>query len=306
MKSVNLKRTQSSLRLLKELEPLVTTLERRQDLTPQSRDKFAALIIRFAGYLDGGHGLDSLEDVLPDHVRGFLEAPSSSTGALPSTSTMRLRRSAVRLLFQLARQSGMRLGDPTLDLSLPSRIAASHRPLADAEVEACEHASMHVMEATRLPAAWALAESTARTSELPNVRASDLDLPNARVWLHGGSKTEARWGHLNEWGTVQLQRRLRALARIADRDPSLIYQGHGNAAAAQSAGCVAVTTTMRRAGIPNEPSVRPASVAAWAGRQLLDAGAPVEEVALRLGIRSLDRTSAFIGLRWRSSGNVHG
>jgi hypothetical protein len=53
---------------------------------------------------------------------------------------------------------------------------------------------------------------------------------------------------------------------------------------------------LRRAGLTTDAAVRPASVAAWAGRRLFDEGVALEEVARRLGIRSLDRTASFIGL----------
>jgi integrase/recombinase XerC len=53
---------------------------------------------------------------------------------------------------------------------------------------------------------------------------------------------------------------------------------------------------LRRAGLTADADVRPASVAAWAGRQLFDQGIALEDVARRLGIRSLDRTASFIGL----------
>ena len=53
-----------------------------------------------------------------------------------------------------------------------------------------------------------------------------------------------------------------------------------------------------RAGIGREPDVRPGSVVAWAGRRIFDETESIEEVARRLGIRSLDRAARFIGWGW--------
>jgi hypothetical protein len=48
-----------------------------------------------------------------------------------------------------------------------------------------------------------------------------------------------------------------------------------------------------------EPDVRPASVAAWAGRRILAETGRIDEVARRLGMVSLDRTARFIAFDWQ-------
>ena len=92
------------------------------------------------------------------------------------------------------RQLGVYDGDPTIDLVLPPRSFLAVRPLTDDEIVVCRSFSLQTLTATRQPAAWALAEATARTSEIPHIVVSDLDFTNRRVWIHGSSKAEARWG----------------------------------------------------------------------------------------------------------------
>src|SRR5437016_6168127 len=82
------------------------------------------------------------------------------------------------------------------------------RPLTDDEIVVCRSFSLQTLTATRQPAAWALAEATARTSEIHHIVVSDLDFMNRRVWIHGSSKTEARWGFLSDWGATQLAGRV--------------------------------------------------------------------------------------------------
>jgi site-specific recombinase XerC len=216
----------------------------------------------------------------------------------PSVATMHLRRSALRLYFRTLRQLELFDGDPTLDLVLPARSCLAVRPLTDDEIVVCRSFSLQTLTATRQPAAWALAEATARTSEIPHIVVSDLDFTNRRVWIHGSSKAEARWGSLSDWGATQLARRIGSLKNVAGEDPAVAYEGRGSEESAQASSCIAIAETLMRAGIGREPDVRPGSVVAWAGRRIFEETGSIEEVACRLGIRSLDRAASFIGWGW--------
>ena len=151
---------------------------------------------------------------------------------------------------------------------------------------------------TRQPAAWALAEATARSAEVARCQIRDLDLERARVWLHGCSKTEPRWGAVSAWGRQQIERRLHVL-RGAAHESLLICPAARPGVSATSSASAAIADTLRRAGLHVEPDVRPPSVAAWAGAMAFTAGAPIQDVARMLGIRSLDRAAAFIGFEWQ-------
>jgi integrase/recombinase XerC len=207
---------------------------------------------------------------------------------------MHLRRSAVRLLYQTARRLELASGDPTLDLALPPRSGLLRRPLTDDEIAVCRSFATYVLSETRRPAAWALAEATARTSEIPHILPSDVDLDSGLVWIHGGSKTYARWGRLTDWGAMQLDERLRSLSE----DHPIVYQGKGSSESRQASSCAAISQTIQRAGLAGDPDIGPSSVAAWAGAKAFREGASIDEVARMLGIRSLDRAARFIGWDW--------
>jgi integrase/recombinase XerC len=181
---------------------------------------------------------------------------------------------------------------------LPPRSFLAVRPLTDDEIVGCRSFSLQTLTATRQPAAWALAEATARTSEIPHILDSDLDFTNRRVWIHGSSKAEARWGLLSDWGATQLAGRVESLKNVPAEDPAVAYEGRGSEESAQASSCIAIAETLMRAGIGREPDVRPGSVVAWAGRRIFEETASIEEVARRLGIRSLDRAARFIGWGW--------
>jgi integrase/recombinase XerC len=263
-------------------------------LSEQSFDRLIELMRRFAAFATLGHGARELADVTKEVAAEFLRSPTRD--GMPSTSLMHWRRSAVRLLFRTARKLGLAEGDPTLDRALPPRSGMQLRPVTDDEVAVCRAVTLG--SESRLAAAWALSEATARTSELPSLRVGDVDLAKGLVWLHGGAKTSERWGFLNEWGLVQIARRARALGD--DPDALLVYTGDGSAVSRQASACMAISVTLARAGLGDEPDVRPASVAAWAGRQVLEATGQIDLVAIRLGMRSLDRTAAFVRYDWTS------
>ena len=150
----------------------------------------------------------------------------------------------------------------------------------------------------RRAAAWGLAEATCRSVEIAQTRVGDIDLVGARVWIHGGRTTAARWGHLSNWGRSQLERRIADLP--TDPQTPIVYGGVGGYATGQVSACTAVGDVLTRAGLASEPDVRPASVAAWAGRQIYNETGRIDEVARRLGMASLDRTARFINLDWRT------
>ena len=177
-------------------------------LTTESRPRMLGLIDRFGAFVVRAFGVTLLAEVTPEQVAAFVRSASAS-GELPSVATMRLRRSSVRLLFRTARDLGLVEGDPTLDLVLPSRTDEAARPLTDLEVQRCRRAALEDLTSTRLAVPWALGEATARTAEIPHLCVRDLDFVRGRVWIHGSSNTEPRWGDLTPWGVAQLERHLR-------------------------------------------------------------------------------------------------
>ena len=264
--------------------------------SPESAERLADLMRRFARYAEDGCGIECAAQVMGPVAAGFVRARAAD-GSQPAVATMHLRRSAVRLLFAEGRRLGLVENDPTFDLLLPARTTLRARPLTDEEVALCRSHSVRTMSETRQPAAWALAEATARSAELTRIRAADVDLSSSQVWIAGGSKTEPRWGRLSEWGTVQLERLLDSVKRPG---APLVCPVARPGASATSSASKAIAETLRRAGLHHEADVRPPSVASWAGARAFAAGAPIDEVARMLGIRSLDRTAEFIGYEWRN------
>jgi integrase/recombinase XerC len=259
-------------------------------------ERTSTILDRFGRFAVQGCGLVGLDEVTPGIARSFVTAPTGA-GEPPSTSTMHWRRTALRLLFKTARRHGLMDGDPTVDLALPPRSSLGTRPLTDDEVTLCRSVAKWSLGGSRRSATWALAEATCRSSELPKIAGDDIDLGTGRVWIAGGKVTEPREGQLTEWGLAQVRARLGELD--APSSP-LVYSGRSPSGAGQVAGSSALVDVLTRAGLHHEPDVRPGSVAAWAGRQVLEETGRIDCAARALGVRSLDRAAAIVAWDWRS------
>ncbi len=286
--------------LERELGLVASALASSGVLSDQSFARMVDLHARFGRFADRGFGVERLNLVTRSQAGDFVRARGRDRRA-PSTATMHLRRSAIRLLFRTARELGLVSGNPTLDLRLEPRSGVAGRPLTDDEVAICRTAALQSLTSTRLSAAWALSEATARTAELPHLLIADLDLDHARVWLHGSPRTDPRWGTVDEWGVRQLARHVRNLGDDPDPRIQLTYSGSGSAESRQAASCLAIGETLRRAGLGDEPDVRPLSVAAWAGARVFAETGRIEMAASALGVRSLDRAARLIGFDWHDA-----
>lgn len=256
------------------------------------------ILERFAAFASKGFGVETVDAVTPTVAGAFVRAAGPGFKD-PTAALMHLRRTALRLLFRSARNDGIDVGDPTLDLELPARSPLSTRPLTDDELVLCRSHAFWSLTDGRRAAAWALAEATCRSSELAHVTVADIDPEQQRIWIHGGRTTAERWGQLTGWGAIQVQRRVKELGN----DPArrLVYAGTAGGESGQASSCLAILDVLTRSGLAAEPDVRPASIAGWAGRRILSETARIDEVARRLGMASLDRTARFIAWDWKST-----
>ena len=275
------------------------------DFTEQTLARSTETVNRFFRRLSA-QGVTRVEDVTLEHCRGFVTAPTIE-GRPPELTTQHARRTALRMMFRTLREMGLQVGDPTLDLVLPARTGTAARPLTDEEVTLCR-ASARLGEAgsasLQRAVAWALGEATAVSSEISAVRLGDVDDPAAPRWvrLPGTRRHDPRLGELTAWGSAIVARQVRVLRdRHLGANTLLTYRGAGTPgqATAQAAVCNALGAVLAAAGLAAEKDIRPASLRNWAGRRLYDAGLPLEQVARRMGARSLDTVATDLAITWR-------
>ena len=262
-------------------------------LAPVSLVRVSELIQGFANFLIASE-VNGAAEISEAHASAFVRSLTRS-GSEPSLATMHFRRSALRIFFRETKALGVLPMDLAGGITLPPRSYRDLRPLTDEEVGRGRSFAEGALGDPRYAIAWALAEATARLPELGAVRARDVDLQGGRVWITGSSTTEPRWSTLTHWGIGQLERRVGARPKPA-RDHPLLLPGKGSRSSVHEF----VASTLRHAGLAKEPGVRPNSIPAWRGANELAKGGSIDEIAVLLGMRSLDRAAAFIGFDWRA------
>lgn len=273
-------------------------LGRFHDLNEQSIARLLAEVSRFCTYLDLV-GVNTLDDVTPEHCRAFIEtAIQNRAGAWiePSPSTQHVRRTALRLLFRTGRHLALVSGEPTVDIVLPKRSESTTRPLDDAEEATGRLWSQPTLEGTRHPVGWELFRATATGSEAAAATVGDLDLGAQRIWLHGNEKwREPRWGQLSTWGVARIEAHLRVIGTDPET-PLLTKATKRNGRQASVANMV--SEIMTKAGLRDDPAIKPSSLAAWAGAKVFERTGRIDETAHALGVRSLDRAADIIRCDW--------
>lgn len=276
------------------------------EMSVQTLDKFGLLLNRFRRYATA-RGARQVGDITPLLASGFIDAQGRTRHGRVSEAalaTRHLRRSVLRICFRTARELAICVSDPTQDLNLPRRVRSGVRPLSEDEAVAVRHAAEFVERPTRHAAVAALALSGGHSGEIGHSVLADLDPERRRVWMHGSSKTAARWCPLDHWELRVLQTRgdlVRAQAPACEDPGGLklaVSSRAGSDEQLQARVCVALTDLLHRIGLAADPAVRPASATAYAGWALFSRTGRIEDAALLLGLGSLDRTAAIIGHDW--------
>lgn len=282
---------------------VVAVLRQWRDADPrtdQTITRMGEIVVRFVRRLRAT-GTETVDQIDSAACAAFIDAPSR-TGEQPADATRHFRRVTLRALFRTGRQLRVIATDPTVDLTLPPRTSLTARPLTDDEVMLCRTSAFAVRACDlRRPAAWALAEATAATSEIPSLRRSDLlpfgDVPEA-VSLPGTRRLRPRTVELTDWATTIIARRLDELPEAPDT--LLAYVGHApeGSVARHAAACGLVAAVLKTCGLGGEPDIRPASVRHWRARRAFDRGSSIEMIASMLGHRRLDEAAAAIAHEW--------
>lgn len=267
----------------------------QSSMAPDSITKYSNQIGQFLASCRY-RGLPHLEAVTAADVADYLDEPfTGRRGVLrdPRPSTRKSRLTAVRKMYRVLDDLGVRLPDPTREMSESPSRTRSFRPLTDAEIEACHHAAASGLFDSRRPALVALAEASASATEIARVCAADIDLGLGCVTL--GQATTRRTNPLTSWGLSALAQ---TVAEVPPKQRLVVGPTTIDRVAIAS-----VSTDLRNvlnlAGLANDPRVTPQSIRAWSGRRVWEQTNDVIAVAVWLGTDRLDDAAAAIGLTWR-------
>jgi len=268
------------------------------ELTNSSAERMSGLAARFARRLDHA-GVDSLCDATTAHCRAFIAAPLGRSTP-PAPATMHLRRTVVRSLYRSIAWMGGPDLDPTRAIDLPPRTVRIARPLDDDEIVLVRVSALaYRARRVHAPAVVALAEATASTGEIPQIRWAQLDLAAGRVELPGAGRVQPRVNPLTPWGHAVLR------AHYETRRPAMSDLVAGFAArgpqqrhSPQAAAVRLVRHLLDAATLAGETDIKPASLRLWAAARLLRDGATIDQAARALGLRSLDAAADALGWQW--------
>lgn len=228
-------------------------------------------------------------------------------GDAPARNVLAVRRSAARSFFQTAFCLGITDANPAKAIDLPDRTERYVHPFTDDQINQLKRVCRTGVGDTRNPAIVALMLSGAASMELAFVTDTDVDVANRRVWVHhGGYRHRPRWLPLDDWCLNALTRRIAALPK----DPYTTQAEHTflvnrsrnspTSTPAKQATVVAavVTSLLQTAGIHRPGVTRAESIREWVAARVFAETGSVEQVAMRLGMSSLDAAAHIVGHDW--------
>lgn len=273
-------------------------------LRPQSLEKFDLLMQRFTRYAMA-FGVETLTGVDVMLVESFVRARGRDRRgdiSEAAVSTMQVRRAVLRAFYRTARELSLTWDDPARDIDLPTRTASSTRPLSDDETELLWMRAWAGGRVRRHAATVALMLSGVHSGEVGHVTIADIDFEVGAVRAPGTVKFAPR--------TLDVESRyLHALAArrdlLLDRQPNTALDrivvatgSEGSDGQKQARVCTTVKDVMRRAGLGDDPELRPTSLTAVPARAAFESTGRIEVAAHLLGVSSLDTAARAVAWNW--------
>ncbi|WP_432112623.1 hypothetical protein [Streptomyces sp. YPW6] len=279
-------------------------------MSPQTAESYIATGERLLRYT-AALGITRLDDVTNSVAQAFADAPGrdrhGNITPVPADSTRRVRKSGIDALFTEARYLGLTTKAPLLDL--PPIPRSARRPvggLTDADVDNLRFHAERGMPQTRHAAVLAMLLSGLHTGEIGWTSTADLDHEHTRVWAAGATRITARYCPLNDlWCQDVLDQRARHLLKhsaASGPPPALAISTDAPAHRRQSSVCTAFGEIVLHSGTkPDGRSARPRDVTSWLAAKVFAESGQIADVAIRLGLTSLDGAARLAGYDWRTA-----
>lgn len=250
-------------------------------------------------------GIEQVGEVTPNMVYAWCTMPLAS-GEPSAVNSWNRRRSSVRSFFETCRCLGIADGNPAKAVDFPVRGGRYVNAFDDAAIRQAQDVARSVLGDTRTPCALALSMSGAAPRELANVTVADVDLAGGRVWLHsGGYRCRDRWvPFTDDWCAQAAADRVQDLrAEFGDEADGvpLVYKAHAKRpteARQAEAMTTLLTRLLQKARLHEAHKTRAESIREWLAATVFEETGSVEQVALRLGLGSLDAAAHLVGHDW--------
>lgn len=284
-------------------------------MSEQTADKYAKATERFIRHA-ALNGHTTLDDAAADVEEWVYSAVRTPSGGITDAAdgTMRLRRSAIRRLYDQARQLGMTNAAPAVDLFVSQgKKSDDWLPASDTDIERLR-AVADMQRGTRGACVFALALCGASTGEIGQVSVADVDQASRSLHLPGTTRTTPRTVAIHDdWALAVISEQISALEPLpgmamVERAQSarLIKCTRSGAAAIQSSisqslGDLIRVTLGRHRSAFTGGNLTPSSIPAWAAVKVFEASQDIAEVARFMGFSSLDLAAQTVQMDWASA-----
>lgn len=251
------------------------------------------------------HSVSRLAGVTPNVVLVWCQMRQPSRPE-PTLNTIYKRRSAAKSFFETAKCLGLTDANPAKHIELESRSDRYVHPYTDGQIRQLKQTSQVVLGDTRTPAALAIVMSGATTQELAFITVDDIDLAQRRFWASGGGyRCRDRWVPFrDDWCADAVTARVRELRAAYGAQAGgvwLVYRPHPSQPSPtrqKSAGNGVITRLMKKARVHTAGVTRAESIREWLALRLFEETGSIEQVAVRLGVASLDAVAHLVGYDW--------
>lgn len=252
----------------------------------------------------GSKGCVELADVTTEHAYIWIHS-AKLDGSPAAANTKFARRSAVKALYLTAYHLGLHDVNLAASVHLPSRAERYVAALTDGEIRQLMLVAPYRLGETRAPAILAMAMLGASTLEITNSRLCDFDFTEDQIWLHDGStRSRNRWIPIDvSWARDSLLAHHRAMVEKFGPSPAGVtpfaYHGKATSPAKRQASVTnSLSKLMKTARVYRQGENRVESIREWAAFRIFDQTGSIQEVALRLGMSSLDRVANLLDHDW--------
>jgi integrase len=250
-------------------------------------------------------------------------APAARTGQQPTTNTVALRQSVARSFFRTMALLGITDRDVTVAVPALRRPDRAVNPLTSNQVDKLKKASVRRREkhsgSAKGPAALALALLGLQSKEIPATRVCDIDFLAGTVSAHdGGARVSERHVPIDDaWAWERLAERVHFLQKChgpaAAHMPVAYEPGTSRGGTTPANPAASTSNTLdgifKDAGVKQPGRVRIASLSEYVAIRVYGQTGSLMEVAVRLGMRSLDAAAHIVDPNWfdnRLAAGTHG
>jgi integrase len=271
-----------------------------------------AKVLSTLGKFARAQRIDFIADLDAVVLHSWYQAPAARTGALPTANTVALRQSVARSLFRTMALLGITDRDVTVAVPALRRPERAVNPLTAQQVQTLKGASIRRREAhtgsSKGPAALALALLGLQSKEIPATRVCDIDFLAGTVWAHdGGIRIAERHVPIDDsWAWRMLAERVQYLQKThgnkAAAMPVAYEQGIPRGGTTPRNPAAATSNTLdgifKDASVKQPGRVRLASLNEYVALRVYAETGDLMEVAVRLGMRSLDAVAHIVHKNW--------